>query len=48
MGGPHPLLGAGALKLPIHEADVDEYLEAMGAEQRLIYEFEIRRTYGSL
>ena len=28
--------------------DLDEYLEAMVAEQRLIYEFGIRRTYGSL
>ena len=27
--------------------DLDEYLEAMVAEQRLIYEFDIRRTYGS-
>ena len=26
--------------------DVDEYLEAMVKEQRLIYEFDIRRTYG--
>ena len=26
--------------------DVKEYLEAMVKEQRLIYEFEIRRTYG--
>jgi hypothetical protein len=26
--------------------DVDEYLEAMVEEQRLIYEFSIRRTYG--
>lgn len=27
--------------------DPDEYLEAMVKEQRLIYEFEILRTYGS-
>lgn len=27
--------------------DVDEYLEAMMREQRLIYEFSILRTYGS-
>ena len=27
--------------------DVDEYLEAMVREQRLIYEFSIERTYGS-
>ena len=26
--------------------DVDEYLEAMVKERRLIYEFDIRRTYG--
>lgn len=26
--------------------DVDEYLEAMVKEQRLIYEFSIERTYG--
>ncbi|MDQ3958416.1 MAG: TIGR03618 family F420-dependent PPOX class oxidoreductase [Actinomycetota bacterium] len=26
--------------------DVDEYLEAMVKEQRLIYEFEIGKTYG--
>lgn len=26
--------------------DVDEYLEAMVNEQRLIYEFKIERTYG--
>ncbi len=26
--------------------DVDEYLEAMVREQRLIYEFSIERTYG--
>lgn len=26
--------------------DVDEYLEAMVAEQRLIFEFEILKTYG--
>ncbi len=26
--------------------DLDEYLEAMVAEQRLIYEFEIVKTYG--
>jgi PPOX class probable F420-dependent enzyme len=28
--------------------DIDEYLEAMVAEQRLIYEFEIVRSYGQL
>lgn len=27
--------------------DVEEYLEAMVEEQRLIYEFSIERTYGS-
>src|SRR5262245_45626669 len=27
--------------------DVEEYLEAMVREERLVYEFEIRRTYGS-
>ena len=27
--------------------DVEEYLEAMVKEQRLIYEFSIERTYGS-
>ena len=27
--------------------DVDEYLQAMVDEQRLIYEFEIQRTYGT-
>ena len=27
--------------------DVDEYLQAMVAEQRLIFEFEILRAYGS-
>jgi PPOX class probable F420-dependent enzyme len=26
--------------------DVDEYLRAMVAEQRLIYEFDVTRTYG--
>jgi PPOX class probable F420-dependent enzyme len=26
--------------------DLDEYLEAMVKEQRLIYEFEVRKTYG--
>ena len=26
--------------------DADEYLEAMVEEQRLVYEFSIRRTYG--
>lgn len=28
--------------------DLDEYLEAMVAEQRLIFEFSIERTYGEL
>jgi PPOX class probable F420-dependent enzyme len=28
--------------------DVDEYLAAMRAEQRLIYEFAIERTYGQV
>ena len=28
--------------------DVDEYLNAMVSERRLIYEFSIRRTYGGL
>ena len=26
--------------------DLDEYLEAMVTEQRLIYEFEVKRSYG--
>jgi hypothetical protein len=26
--------------------DVDEYLQAMRAERRLVYEFDIRRAYG--
>ena len=28
--------------------DVDEYLRAMVAEQRLIYEFDVGRTYGMI
>lgn len=28
--------------------DIDEYLDAMVAEQRIVYEFEILRSYGQL
>lgn len=33
-------------KLAGEPKDLDEYLEAMVSEERLIYEFEVRRAYG--